>query len=162
MESNATITKPEDSTKWLGLDSTQILIIFLVIVFVVLVLFLLIYYFVIKGMKQRASVSQGRLAQKSTSGSTDGEKQRNIFAHPERQLAVDQSTRRTSPGQESDHSTKESQREIPKESQRETPKESLRENQKEKENATTEHKVNPGIADILGNIRDTFKETGSK
>lgn len=89
---------------WLGMDSTQVLIVFLIAVFLILVVFLLLYYYVIKGMKQRVTPTQN---QKSTSGSMDGEKQRNIFAHPERQLAVDQSTRMNSrsPGQESDSST---------------------------------------------------------
>lgn len=75
---------------WLGLDSTQVLIIFLIIVAAVLVIFLLIYYYVIKGMRKR---SVNRLLQKSASGSIGEEKARNIFANPERQLAVDQSTK---------------------------------------------------------------------
>lgn len=76
---------------WLGLDSTQVLIIFLIIVAAVLVIFLLIYYYVIKGMRQR-TVNK-LVVQKSASGSIGEEKARNIFAHPERHLAVDQSTR---------------------------------------------------------------------
>lgn len=75
---------------WLGLDSTQVLIIFLIIVAFVLVIFLLIYYYVIKGMRKR---SVNRLLQKSASGSIGEERARNIFANPERQLAVDQSTK---------------------------------------------------------------------
>lgn len=75
---------------WLGLDSTQILVIFLIIVAAVLVIFLLIYYYVIKGMRQR---NVNKLVQKSASGSIGEEKARNIFANPERHLAVDQSTR---------------------------------------------------------------------
>lgn len=78
---------------WLGMDSTQVLIIFLVVVFLVLIVFLLLYYYLIKGMKSKGPPSQSHVGHKSASGSMDGEKQRNIFANPERQLAVDQSTR---------------------------------------------------------------------
>lgn len=88
-QSSTNGTGNSQSPGWLGLDSTQILIIFLIVVFGVLIIFLLIYYYVIKGMRHNA---QERLA-RSASGSIGEEKARNIFANPERQLAVDQSTR---------------------------------------------------------------------
>lgn len=77
-------------TTFLGLDTTYVLIVFLIVVFTVLILFLLLYHFVIKRMRQK---SISKIAQKSASGSIADERARNIFAHPERQLAVDQSTR---------------------------------------------------------------------
>lgn len=59
---------PKNSTEsetggFLGLDTTYILILFLVIVFVVLILFLLIYHFVIK--KMRTNPTQGARAPKT-------------------------------------------------------------------------------------------------
>lgn len=80
-----------NSSTWWGLDSTQILIIFLTVVFAVLIVFLLIYYYCIRGMRQ-TSVNRIQ-AQKSASGSIGEDRSRNIFAHPDKQLAVDQSTR---------------------------------------------------------------------
>lgn len=88
---NATDTTGATSTYWWGLDSTQILIIFLTLVFAVLIIFLLVYYYCIRGMRQNST--SNRLALKSASGSIGEDKSRNIFAHPEKQLAVDQSTR---------------------------------------------------------------------
>ena len=84
-----TTVRPSNSTVK-QLTSTQLLIIFLVVVFAVLILFLLIYYYFVKNM---ANEKSKRPTVKSTSGSISEEKQRNIFAHPERHLAVDHSLR---------------------------------------------------------------------
>jgi len=82
------------NNSWLGLDSTQILIIFLIIVFAVLILFLFVYYYIIKSMRPK---SAGKNVPKSASGSSNDDKGRNIFAQPERQMAVDQSGRHPPP-----------------------------------------------------------------
>lgn len=84
-------TSKPDTASGGGLTSTQLLIIFLVVVFAVLIIFLLVYHYFIKGMRQRSGSKH--LAQKSASGSIGEGRDRNIFAHPERHLAVDQSTR---------------------------------------------------------------------
>lgn len=88
---NSSVNQTNNNGTWiLGLDTTKILIIFLIIVFLVLIFFLLLYHFIIKKMRQK---SISKIAHKSASGSIADEKARNIFAHPERHLAVDQSTR---------------------------------------------------------------------
>lgn len=72
-------------------SSVQVLVIFLVAVFGILVLFLFVYFYLVKG--SRTESGQERALQKSTSGSITDDGARNIFAHPEKQMAVDQSTR---------------------------------------------------------------------
>ena len=82
-------------------DPSTLLIIFIAIVFVVLTVFILLYYYCVRNMKSSSDLN--RQTHKSTSGSIMDEKSRNIFAHPERQLAVDQSFR-TSPSASSSES----------------------------------------------------------
>lgn len=84
-----------------AVETTKILIVFLIIVFVVLTTFLLLYYYCIRGMKSKPL---SRMTNKSVSGSINDEKNRNIFANPQRHLAVDQSLRQ-SPSTSSEHSS---------------------------------------------------------
>lgn len=93
---NSTITNSDPNART-QYDSMKLLAIFVLIVFFVLGLFILIYYYFVKRLK---SDQVTRVPMKSTSGSITDEKARNIFAHPERHLAVDQS-RRSSPPAES-------------------------------------------------------------
>lgn len=68
----------------------KLLIIFILVLIGALSIFVIVYYYCVRGLR---SSNLAQHAQKSTSGSIADEKSRNIFAHPERQLAVDQSTR---------------------------------------------------------------------
>lgn len=72
-------------------------------------------------------------SQKSLSGSANGEKQRNIFAHPERQLAVDQSVRASPRGAATGRA--------------------------KDENSDREDSGQVGMLGLIANLRDTLKDT---
>jgi len=88
-DSPSTNKSPDPST------SVQVLIIFLVAVFAILILFLFVYFYLVKGSRSELPLHIAeRTIHKSISGSvTDDDRSRNIFSHPEKQMAVDQSTR---------------------------------------------------------------------
>lgn len=96
-DTNATSNNGANSESKHTWGTTQIMIVFLIIVFAVLIAFLVVYYYFIRRMKSRAIA---RVTNKSVSGSISEDKGRNIFANPERHLAVDQSVR-NSPGNSS-------------------------------------------------------------
>lgn len=186
-ESNG--NKTTGGTYFLSSDTTKILIVFLVVVFLILIAFLLLYHFVIKRMRQR---SISKLTLKSASGSLADEKARNIFAHPERQLAVDQSTRMnsaspTTPSEASSEpqnqqsGTKQQQSNAPsgngaresqltrspKSKERIEPESSRKSGSSGKNRSKSDRQVNTttnqhSIMGALAGIRDTLKETEAK